>query len=106
MTDETTDILGTITEIKRECKTRFGYPPARVFINSAMRSRIAKAISDRFELDFMETRRKAVERMKLLGMVFVIDPKVPDDEMHFCTKQRQLIVRVKVDQQPAVAANA
>lgn len=101
MTDKTmTNLIATIQDIHDQAKVRYGYAPQRVFIATAMKNRIIQEISDAMGADFVALRRKASDGMKLLGMRFMIDHKVPEDEMHFCTKRRELMVRVKVDQHP------
>lgn len=99
-TTERTDILGLLTEIKQQSIARHGYPPKRVLCTTAMRSRIVRAICDHYGYDYTKTLRKAVEGLKLLNMLFVMDNRMPHDELHFMTKSNQLIVRCKVDQEP------
>lgn len=97
---KTTDILSFIREIKEASQERNGYPPTRVLCTTAMRNRIVEAICEYQNWDYIKTRRKAVEKMKLFGMTFVMNYRMPDNELHFCTKRRELIVRAKVDQEP------
>lgn len=105
MTEKTaTNLLATIQDIHREATERYGYPPQRAFVNTVMKNRIIHELADSLTTEFKALRRKASDGMKLLGIRFVVDHRVPDDEIHFCTKKRELMVRVKVDQQPIAQA--
>ncbi len=100
-----TNLLATINDIHAEAQARYNYPPQRVFIATAMKNRILQELAVSLNSEFLPLRRRAQDGMKLLGMRFIVDHRVPEDEMHFCTKRRELMVRVKVDQQPMEDSN-
>lgn len=101
MTEKTaTNLLATIQDIHKEATQRYGQPPARAYTSGVMKNRIIQEICDTQMLIYEDTRRKAYDGMKLMGIRFVVDHRMPDNEIHFCTKRRELMVRVKVDQLP------
>lgn len=105
MTEKTaTNLLATINDIALEAKERFGVAPPRAFVSAAMKSRIVEEAAEHLQVDFKGLRRKAQHGLKLVGIRFDVDHRVPDDEIHFCTKRREIMCRVKVDQSPMAYA--
>lgn len=101
MTDKTaTDLLATIKDIAEESKNRFGIAPPRAYVSTVMKNRIIGEIAAMNLTPYIATRRQARDGLKIIGIRFMVDYRMPDDEIHFCTKRREVMVRVKVDQQP------